>query len=84
MEDNNIILAGHNNRLVFNKIHNLDINDELILNIKENKKTYKVIKNIVVKNNDFSYLENTNEHLLTLITCVGNDNYRRIVVAKAQ
>lgn len=83
-EDNNIVLAGHNNRIVFKKIHNLNINDEIKLNYGGVNYIYKVIKNTVIRSNDLQYLENTHEQILTLITCVGNDNYRRIVISKLQ
>jgi len=45
-------------------------------------KEYKVIKNIIIEDTDLSYLENTEDNMLTLITCVENEpNYRRCVQA---
>ena len=46
------------------------------------KKIYEVIKNRIIKDTDWEYLENTEENMLTLITCVENEpNYRRCVQA---
>ena len=44
------------------------------------KETYVVKENIIIKDNDWSYLENTEKNTITLITCVENEpEYRRCV-----
>ena len=44
---------------------------------------YEVTKNKIIKDTDIDVLENTEENILTLITCVENEpNYRRCVQAE--
>ena len=56
--------------------------DEIKYTYNKCKKIYEVIKNRIIKDTDWEYLENTEENMLTLITCVENEpNYRRCVQA---
>lgn len=81
----NVGLAAHNRGYPVNyfaKLKNLKEGDEIIYILGENKKTYKVIKNIQISDIDWSYLENTEENKITLITCIENKpEYRRCVQA---
>lgn len=52
----------------FSELKNLVEGDVIIYNIGENKKEYKVTKNIEIEETDWSYLSNTDENMLTLIT----------------
>ena len=70
--DGNIGLAAHNRGYPVNyfaKIKELEVGDEIIYTYGEITKTYKVIQNIQISDIDWSYLENTEENKLTLITC---------------
>lgn len=84
-EEGNIGLAAHNRGYevnYFNKLKELQEGDEIEYTHNQYSKIYKVIKNIIIKDTEWEYLENTEENILTLITCVENEpNYRRCVQA---
>jgi len=75
---NRIILAGHNNRFVFNKLYYLNINDEVIISdyIKDYKYIVKETK--YINTDDFSDFNKDNS--LILITCTYNNQKRYIVI----
>lgn len=81
----NVGLAAHNRGYqcnFFAKIKQLEIGDEIIYTTTNGKKVYKVQTNKIIQETDWSYLENTNENKITLITCEENrENYRRCVQA---
>lgn len=52
----------------FSELKDLDEGDVIIYIIGENKKEYKVTKNIEIEETDWSYLSSTDENMLTLIT----------------
>lgn len=80
IDKNNIILAGHNHKDVFNIITKLNINDKLILKINNNYNIYQVSNIYHLKNNeDFHYNKNKKE--VNLITCIDNNEKRLIVSA---
>ncbi|MBR3116336.1 MAG: sortase [Bacilli bacterium] len=74
---NNIVLAGHNNRYVFNKLYSLDIGDEIVLSDFGTDYKYKVSELKYIKVDDFKELEKDNS--LVLITCT-YDNQKRFIV----
>ena len=76
----NIVLAGHNNKYVFNKIYKLNINDEIIISNFNNQYSYTVYKKEYINIKDKTILDNIyNDKILTLITCT-NDNQTRYIV----
>lgn len=81
----NVGLAAHNRGYqcnFFQKIKNLKIGDEIIYKTTNGKKVYRVQTNKVIKETDWSYLENTKDNRITLITCEENrKEYRRCVQA---
>ncbi|MGN1269644.1 MAG: class D sortase [Clostridia bacterium] len=81
----NVGLAAHNrgyNCNFFQKIKNLQIGDEIIYYTNNGKKVYKVQTNKVILDTDWSYLEQTNDNRITLITCEENrKDYRRCIQA---
>lgn len=79
--ENKIILAGHNNKYVFNKIYNLDIDDQIIISDFSIDYNYKVIEKRIIKVDDFSYFK---EEGLYLITCTDNNQERFIIKAKRE
>lgn len=84
--DGNIGLAAHNRGIgvesYFKNIKNLQIGDVIIYQKDEEVKVYKVTENVVIDETDWTYLENTNDNRITLITCVENKpEYRRCVQA---
>lgn len=81
--DGNIGLAAHNRGYknnFFSKIKYLENGDEIVYNVNNNIKKYKVEKKIEIDSYDWSYLQNTNDNRITLITCVENKENKRLVV----
>lgn len=73
--DGNVGLAAHNRGYPINYFANLKelkIGDEIIYKTKYGVKRYKVILSIIIKDTDWSYLQETKENKITLITCVEN------------
>ena len=83
--DGNVGLAAHNRGFdvnYFANLKNLKGGEEIIYTYGEITKTYVVEKNIKISEIDWSYLENSNENKITLITCIENEpEYRRCVQA---
>lgn len=81
----NIGLAGHNRGYpvnYFSNLKNLKKDEKIIYQYKDFNKTYSVEKNIIIKDTDWSYLKNTQNNTITLITCVENEpEYRRCIYA---
>lgn len=80
--ENNIILAGHNNKYVFNKIYYLNEGDEIILSDFSIDYRYVVKETKYIKVDDYESLYNDNS--LTLITCTNDNQERYIVIAKGE
>ena len=85
IEFGNVGLAGHNRGYEFNFFENLKKlkkDDEIIYTHESFVKKYKVDKIEIIKNNDWSYLDKSEDNKITLITCVENQpEYRRCVQA---
>ena len=81
-EYGNLCIAGHNynNSKFFSNLFLLNNGDEIIYNVNNNIKKYKVEKKIEIDSYDWSYLQNTNDNRITLITCVENKENKRLVV----
>lgn len=81
----NVALAAHNRGHPVNyfaKIKNLKEGDKVIYQYEGFQKTYRVTKQRIIKDTDWSVLEDTEENQLTLITCIENEpEYRRCVQA---
>lgn len=82
----NVGLAAHNRGIgvesYFKNIKKLKIGDEIIYQKDEEVKKYKVAKNVIIDETDWTYLQNTEDNRITLITCVENQpEYRRCVQA---
>lgn len=86
LEYGNIGLAAHNRGYevnYFSKLKELKEGDEIIYKYNKTERIYEVVKNKIIKDTDIEILENTEENILTLITCVENEpEYRRCVQAK--
>lgn len=85
IETGNIGLAAHNRGYKFNFFQNLKKlkKDDKIIYTHENfKKTYIVDKIEIIENTNWNFLKETEENIITLITCVENEpKYRRCVQA---
>lgn len=79
----NIGLAAHNRGYpvnYFQNIRKLRKGDEIKYTYGKFKKTYIVDKIEIIKDEDWTYLEKTDDNRITLITCVENEpNYRRCI-----
>ena len=87
-QDGNIGLAAHNRGYEVNyfaRLRELKKGDEIIYQYKNYNKTYEVIRVLIIKDTNWDILENTEENILTLITCVENEpEFRRCVQAEEQ
>lgn len=81
----NVALAGHNrgyNCNFFQEIKNLEIGDRIIYYTEHGRREYSVVVNKIIKQTDWSYIKNTEDNRITLITCVENMyEYRRCIQA---
>lgn len=79
----NIALAAHNRGYENNYFHNLkELNegDDILYTYKGETKEYIVEKHYIIEETDVSCLEDTEENIITLITCVENEpKYRRCI-----
>lgn len=81
----NVSLAGHNrgyNCNFFARIKELKEGDKIIYYTDKGKREYEVVLNKIIHQTDWTYIEDTSDNRLTLITCVENMfEYRRCVQA---
>ncbi len=84
-EEGNVGLAAHNRGYEVNYFQDLRLlkqGDEIIYKHNEFEKIYEVDKCRIIKDTEWEYLEQTEENMLTLITCVENQpEYRRCIQA---
>lgn len=83
LEKGNVGLIAHNRgypKNYFQNIKDLKIGDKIYYTYKNTTKTYMVEYITIIKDTDWSYLENTEDNRITLITCVENEpEYRRCI-----
>lgn len=79
----NVAFAAHNRGYVYNffqKIKDLEKGDIIIYSTNEGKRIYRVVVNTVIRETDWSYIEDTQDNRITLITCEADRReYRRCV-----
>ena len=79
----NVGLAAHNRGYknnYFARLKEVKEGDSIFYNYQGETKEYIVTKHIIIKDTDWSYLEDTDENTITLITCVENEpEYRRCI-----
>lgn len=79
----NIGLAAHNRGYkvnYFEDLKDLKIGDKIIYKYKTGKKEYEVYSISIISDEDWSYLKDTGENIITLITCLENrPNLRRCI-----
>lgn len=82
----NVILAAHsgNARIsYFKNLDKLDVNDEIIIDYKNNNYTYSVVnKYEIEKTGKTNIIRNRTENTLTLITCKHNTNKQIVVICE--
>lgn len=62
------------------KSTNLKNGDEIIYKTKLGTKKYIVYEKQIIASTDWSVIENTNENIVTLITCIENDASSRLCI----
>ena len=79
----NVGLAAHNRGYrnnYFEKLKELKEGDSIYYNYQGKIKEFLVTKHVIIKDTDWSCLEETDENTITLITCVENEpEYRRCI-----
>lgn len=82
----NVALASHNGGSYahyFSRINELKNGEELIYITSMGERRYKVVENKIIEETDINILEDTEENIITLVTCVkGKRNKRQCVIAK--
>lgn len=78
----NIILAGHNQNNIFLCLHKINKEDEIKIITNNGNYTFRVLKKIIIDDNDYSYFNKTYKKTLTLITCTNNIKKRLLVIAQ--
>lgn len=81
--EGNVGLAAHNRGYpinYFSKLKELKNEDNIIYNTEFGIKTYAVKTIKIIEDTDWSYLQNTKENKITLITCVENKPNQRLCI----
>lgn len=76
----NVGFAGHNTNEFFANLKNLHKEDEIIYNFLLDTKTYKIETIEQIQDDDWSYLEDTKENKITLITCIKKQPMKRLCI----
>ncbi len=76
----NVGLAGHNTTEFFANLKKLKEGDEIVYNFLLSSKTYMVDTIAEIQEDEWSYLEDTKENKITLITCIKNQPTKRLCI----
>ena len=81
--EGNVGLAAHNRgyeKNYFENLKNLKVGDSIFYKCDVFSKEYMVTEHCIIKDTDWTYLEESDKNLITLITCVENrPEYRRCI-----
>lgn len=64
----------------FAKLKELEIGDEIIYKVNNKTRKYIVQVATIIEESDWSYLQNSKDNRITLITCVANEPTKRLCV----
>lgn len=78
--DGNVCLAGHNYAGIWKNLYTLQNRDKITYTSFLGTKEYKVNKMVQIKATDWTLLEDTDNNILTLVTCVKNKPDLRLIV----
>ena len=78
--EGNVCLAGHNYYNVWAKLHTLEKGNTIKYTSVLGTKTYSVCDIKQIDENNTSVLDNTQNNMLTLITCIKNTPSKRLCV----
>lgn len=76
----NVALAAHNTSKFWEKLHTLQNGDKITYTSFLGTRTYAVYDIVQIDETDWTRLENTDENILTLITCVKGNKPKRLCV----
>lgn len=76
----NVCFAAHNTSKFWEKLHTLKNGDKIIYTSFLGTRTYAVFDMVQIDETDWSKLQNTDENILTLITCVKGNRPKRLCV----
>lgn len=79
LESDNIILAGHSIKNIFQNLHDVIIGDKIIISSFDANYYYEVVSIDIVSKYDIDIIDKSN---LILITCMEDNNKRLIIKAK--
>lgn len=80
--DGNVCLAGHNSNKLLAKLKDVQIGDIIKYSSCLGNKEYKIVTKEQIEETNWSYLEDTEDNRITIITCVkGQRNLRLCVQA---
>lgn len=85
--EGNIGLAAHNRGYrmnFFENIKKLEIGDKIIYTYEEATREYQVETLVIIKETDWSYLQETGDNRITLITCIKDSPEYRLCVQGKQ
>jgi len=78
--EGNVCLAAHNTNEYWAKLHTLKAGDRIIYTSFLGKKEYRVTNMVEINENDWTLLKDTEQNILTLITCVKGKRDKRLCV----
>ena len=78
--EGNVCLAGHNYTGVWKYLYTLQNGDKITYTSFLGTKEYEVNKVVQVNATDWTLLEDTDDNILTLVTCVKNEPNLRLIV----
>lgn len=76
----NVGLAGHNTNEFFANLKKIQKGDEIVYNFLLGSKTYIVDTIVEIQEDDWSYLEDTKDNKITLITCIKKQPTKRLCI----
>lgn len=76
----NVCLAAHNTDQFWARLKELSTGDKIFYKTFWGNKSYEVFNSSIIDETDFSLLENSDQNIITLITCVKNNKPKRLCV----
>ena len=82
----NVGLSAHNRdyKIDFRQLKNVNIGDIVTYRTNFGTRTYKIAVKTEIEETNFSYLENTQDNRITVITCIEDKPTKRLVVQAIQ
>lgn len=82
----NIGLSAHNRdyKIYFRELKNVNVGDIVTYRTNFGTRTYKITVKTSIQETDFSYLEDTTDNRITMITCIEEKPIERLVVQAVQ